>query len=71
MLFSPLDARNRPDPWIGLVVWCAAWAVMALLDGRISMPNLALVLVLGSAVAGVWLSLLPSLLMNVGSVALF
>lgn len=44
---------------------------MAWLDGQISMPNLALVLVLGSAVAGVWLRPLPSLVMNVGSVAFF
>ena len=71
MRHSSHGIRNRPDPWIGLVVWCAAWAVMALLDGQISMPNLALVLVLGSAVAGVWLSLLPSLLINAGSVAFF
>jgi len=68
--FSP-DSRSRPNSWIGWLVWCLAWASMAWLDGRISMPNLALLLVLGSAVAGVWLSPIPSLLMNVGSVAFF
>ncbi len=71
MFSAPSDSRTHSNGWKGLLVWCLAWASMAWLDERISMPNLALVLVLGSAAAGVWLRPLPSLLINVASVAFF
>jgi K+-sensing histidine kinase KdpD len=44
---------------------------MVALDGRLSMPNLTLLLILGSAVAGLWLGPFFSTLINLGSVALF
>jgi len=44
---------------------------MLALDGRLSMPNLTLLLILGSAVAGLWLGPFFSTLINLGSVALF
>jgi len=39
-----------------LAVWAVAWGLMLALDGSADLANLALVLVLASAVSGLWLS---------------
>lgn len=57
--------------WPGLMTWSLAWTLMVALDGQLSMPNLTLLLILGSAVAGLWLGPFFSTLINVASVALF
>jgi len=47
----------RFTPWL---VWAAAFAAMFALDGRLDVANLALILVLGAAVAAFWLPTLLS-----------
>ena len=42
--------------WPAALIWFCAWSLLWLLDGFLSLGNLALLLVLASAVAGVWLS---------------
>ena len=42
---------------LATAVWALAWAAMLLLDGRVDLANLALLLVLASALASVWLPL--------------
>ena len=66
-----LDRHDQPHWWPGLLAWCLAWVAMVLLDGHIPMPNLALLLVLGSAVAGLWLGIWLSIVINIASVAFF
>lgn len=63
-----------PDPhfrWIGLLVWSVAWLLMLWLDGTLALGNLALLLVMGGAMAALWLSPLASLVYSALSVALF
>jgi two-component system sensor histidine kinase KdpD len=50
----------------GLLVWAVAWGAMLALDPRLDLANLALVLVLAAALAGLWL---PPLLSAVASLA--
>ncbi|MBU6291915.1 MAG: DUF4118 domain-containing protein [Burkholderiales bacterium] len=63
----PLAERR----WYGLLVWVLAWAVMWWLDGRFEVPNLALMLVLASATAGLWLSPIAAFLTNSVSILFF
>ena len=65
-------------PSTGLRAWAlggAAWAVCAALlwatDGPLNLANQALLLVLGGAMASLWLALWPSLLMGVVAVLAF
>jgi two-component system, OmpR family, sensor histidine kinase KdpD len=53
------SARWRRAGW-ALLVWALAWAAMLVLDGTQGLANLALLLVLAAAVAGLWLSPLVS-----------
>ena len=54
---------EQPDPWrhalagVGLsaVVWAAGWVAMVLLDGQLDLANLALIFVLTSVLAALWL----------------
>jgi two-component system sensor histidine kinase KdpD len=46
---------------LGLAVWAVAWVVMLLVDPWTELPNLALLLVLAAAVAGLWLPVSASL----------
>jgi len=57
--------------WPAAVVWFGAWGLLWHLDGVLNLGNLALVLVLASAIAGVWLSALVSVLCSALSVLLF
>ena len=52
--FALLAARRRG--LYALLVWAVAWAVMLALDRTLDLANLAMLLVLASAVAGLWLS---------------
>ncbi len=51
--FALLAARRRGA--YALLVWSIAWAVMLWLDHTLDLANLALLLVLASAIAGLWL----------------
>jgi two-component system, OmpR family, sensor histidine kinase KdpD len=51
--FALLAARRRG--LYALLVWAAAWASMLALDRTLGLANLALLLVLASAIAGLWL----------------
>jgi two-component system sensor histidine kinase KdpD len=53
--------------WPALVIWLCAWGLLWGLDGVLNLGNLALLLVLGSAIAGMWLPAVAS----VGSSAMF
>ena len=64
---SPASLRtSRLVP--ALLVWVAAWAGMLGLDGQVDLANLAMVLVLGSALATLWLPIAVSLLLTALSV---
>jgi two-component system, OmpR family, sensor histidine kinase KdpD len=51
--FALLAARRRG--LYALLVWAVAWAAMLVLDRLLDLANLALLLVLASAIAGLWL----------------
>jgi two-component system, OmpR family, sensor histidine kinase KdpD len=51
--FALLAARRRGA--CALLVWAVAWALMLALDQTLDLANLALLLVLASAIAGLWL----------------
>lgn len=68
--------RRLPTPqfearWPAAVVWLCAWALLWRLDGELNLGNLALLLVLASAIAGVWLSALLSVVCSALSVLMF
>ncbi len=48
---------SRPLPWQGVAVWIVAWAVMLALDRHVGLANLAMILVLASALAALWMPL--------------
>ncbi len=68
LLAFRLESDKR---WLGLVVWAAAWTLMAAMDGFFSLGNLALLLISGGSLAGLWLSPRLSLLLSAISVSLF
>ena len=53
--------------WPALPIWAAGWAAMLLLDGRVDLANLAMLLVLASASASLWLP--PGLSMAAAALA--
>lgn len=66
----------RPSPALqqavaGAAVWGVAWLVMALLDGRLGLANLALVAVLAAAVVALWWPLAWSLAGSAAAVLAF
>ena len=63
----PLSDRR----WFGVLVWVLAWALMWWLDGQFVVPNLALMLVLASAIAGLWLSPVAAFATNTVSILFF
>ncbi len=72
MIHTPVylipNIRKR---WLGLLSWTATWMLLWFCDGVLNLGNLALLLVLGSAMAGLWLSPAASLLACVCSVLMF
>lgn len=57
--------------WPALVVWMFAWILMQAIDGSADLANLALVLILASAVSGLWLSEVESLVVCAAAVMAF
>ena len=55
----------------GLACWLLVAAGLGWLDGRVDLANLALLLVLGGALASLWLPALPALLAGAGAVLAF
>jgi two-component system sensor histidine kinase KdpD len=47
--------------WPAVVVWFCGWSLLWFFDGSLSLGNLALLLVLASAIASVWLSAIASI----------
>ena len=66
LLTLKIEAR-----WPGALVWLLAWGLLWRLDGVLNLGNLALLLVLASAIAGVWLSALASVVCSALSVLMF
>ena len=48
-------AELRVGRWRAALVWTVAWGIMLALDGRLDLANLAMILVLASVVAALWL----------------
>lgn len=71
----PISRRVSPPRfearWPATVIWLCAWALLWRLDGVLNLGNLALLLVLASAMAGVWLSALVSVGCSALSVLMF
>ena len=64
--------ESLPGRWLpALAVWALAWGAMALLQERVDLANLAMVLVLASAVATLWLPISASLALTAVSVLAF
>jgi two-component system sensor histidine kinase KdpD len=57
--------------WPAVAVWVAAWLLMLVLDGTVDLANLAMVLVLASALAALWLPVAVSLALSALSVLSF
>jgi two-component system sensor histidine kinase KdpD len=57
--------------WPAIAIWLVAWGLLVQLDGTFNLANLALLLVLASAMAGMFLSAITSLLVSAASVLLF
>ncbi len=51
---------NLANGWPAVVIWALGWAALVLLDGQVDLANLAMLLVLASAVASLWLSVWAS-----------
>jgi len=71
-----LADATAPKPWTygllsGAAVWAAAWTGMLWLDGKVDLANLAMVLVLGAAVATLWLPVSVSVLASTAAVLAF
>lgn len=58
-------------PWQGAAVWLAAWVGMFLLDGHVDLASLALIPVLASAFAALWLPLPVSIVACAATVLAF
>ena len=72
MILKPRFTKpNFESRWPALVVWALAWALLWILDGELNLGNLALLLVLASAIAGLWLSAIHSILSSALSVLMF
>jgi len=57
--------------WPALLAWTVGWAAMCWLDGTVDLANLAMLLVLSSAVASLWLPVWASALAGVVAVLAF
>lgn len=64
---------NQPAPprWPAATAWCIAWVLLWRLDHVLNLGNLALLLVLSSAIAGVWLTARASMVCSALSVLMF
>ena len=57
--------------WPGMLVWVLGWGLLQGLDGRMDLSNLAMLLVLSSAIATLWLPVLASLALSTVAVLAF
>jgi len=57
--------------WPAALIWLCAWALLWSLDGILNLGNLALLMVLASAMAGVWLSAAASVGTSAAFVLMF
>ena len=64
-----IDAGERR--WPAIATWALGWVALQLLDGRVDLANLAMLLVLTSAVASLWLSAWLSVLAGAAAVMAF
>ncbi len=71
--FTLLSARSKgiAGMWPAALAWTAGWLALVLMDGRVALANLAMLLVLSSAVASLWLPAWASLLSNAVAVMAF
>jgi len=68
----PLSTHNGlPNAVAGGLIWAGAWAAMLGLDGRIDLANQSMLLVLGAALAALWLPTAAALVLGLASVAAF
>jgi len=68
----PLAEPASALRWLlGALAWAACWAAMLALDGHVDLANQALLLLLGGAVAALWLPASAALLLGLLSVAGF
>lgn len=67
------DPPYPPEPrwWPGVLAWALGWVALSLLDARLDLANLAMVLVLASAVAALWLPAWASAAANTAAVLAF
>lgn len=63
--------QNTIVRWPAIAIWLLAWGLLVELDGTFNLANLALLLVLASAMAGMFLSAITSLVVSASSVLLF
>ena len=68
---GPDSTPQAPRLWPSLATWAAAWGAMLALDGRVDLANLAMVLVLCSALASLWSPTVVSILLGAASVLVF
>lgn len=66
-----LHHMRIPSFWPALLIWTVTASVIALFDGWLSLGNLALLLILGSTLASLWLSASASVLTSAVAVTLF
>ncbi len=72
MRSQPTSPATKPSTYLApALVWMLAWGVMLVAQSKISLGNLALLLVLANAVASLWLRPLASVLISSIAVALF
>ena len=64
-------ATSIARAWPAALVWAAGWAAMLLLDGQVDLANLAMLLVLSSALASLWLPAWLSALAGAAAVVAF
>jgi two-component system sensor histidine kinase KdpD len=71
--FGAASPRAAPGSraWPGVAVWLAGVAAMGLLDGSVDLANLAMVMVLSSALASLWLPGWAAVVAALSSVAWF
>ena len=60
-MWNPESSTKRYlAKWPVVVIWLSAWQLMQAMDGHAGLANLALILVLASAICGLWLSAVES-----------
>lgn len=66
-----MDFSKRRHPGFALLAWAIAWGAMVTLEGRLDLANLAMGLVLASALSALWLPGWSSMLISAVAVLAF